>query len=151
MAYILREGLMIAGISRTFTGFEDLDIYYKQTEFALEAGKKIDKYYWYFFFDNYALEYLLQNGTGIFQPEHICCQGVLTLREHDRRKQTDYFNTLKTYFEAGFNMTKAAGLLFIHRSTFINRMERIREITKLDIEDKSTRLYLELSFLILER
>lgn len=151
LAYILREGLMIAGISRTFTGFEDLDIYYKQTEFALEAGKKIDKYYWYFFFDSYALEYLLQNGTGIFQPEHICCQGALTLREHDQRRQTDYFNTLKTYFEAGFNMTKAAELLFIHRSTFINRMERIREITKLDIEDKSTRLYLELSFLILER
>jgi len=149
LSYILREGLMIAGISRIFIGCENLDIYYKQTVFALETGKKIDKYYWYFLFDNYALEYLLQNGTGIFQPEQICCRELLMLYEHDKKRQTDYVNTLKTYFAAGFNMTKAAELLFIHRSTFINRIERIREITKLNIEDKNTRLYLELSFRII--
>ena len=39
--------------------------------------------------------------------------------------------------------------LYIHRSTFINRMERIQELTHLNLEDYDTRLYLELSFRLL--
>ena len=53
------------------------------------------------------------------------------------------------YFEQQFNMSKAAEKLYIHRSTFINRMERILELTHLNLADYDTRLYLELSFRLL--
>ena len=46
-------------------------------------------------------------------------------------------------------MSQAANKLYIHRSTFINRMERITELTRLNLENYDTRLYLELSFRLL--
>ena len=47
------------------------------------------------------------------------------------------------------SINKAAEKLYIHRSTFINRMERILELTHLNLADYDTRLYLELSFRLL--
>lgn len=47
-------------------------------------------------------------------------------------------------------MSQAANQLYIHRSTFINRMERIQELTRLNLDDYDTRLYLELSFRLLQ-
>ena len=47
-------------------------------------------------------------------------------------------------------MSQAANRLYIHRSTFINRMERIQELTRLNLDDYDTRLYLELSFRLLQ-
>ena len=65
-------------------------------------------------------------------------------------KQTSYYLTLFTYFEQQFNMSQAASQMYIHRSTFINRMERIQELTHLNLDDYDTRLYLELSFRLLQ-
>ena len=118
---------------------------------SLRAGirQKKDSTRWYFRFNDYGLEYLLSYGTGIFKPEQVCHPALLTLREHDQQRQTSYYATLLMYFEQQFNMSKAAEKLYIHRSTFINRMERILELTHLNLADYDTRLYLELSFRLL--
>ena len=150
LAYLVRDGLMIAGCSRTFTGLRELNIYFKQAVYAIEFGKKKDSTRWYFRFNDYGLEYLLNYGTGIFKPEQVCHPALLQLRKHDQIKQTSYYLTLFTYFEQQFNMSQAANQLYIHRSTFINRMERIQELTRLNLDDYDTRLYLELSFRLLQ-
>ena len=150
LAYLVRDGLMIAGCSRTFSGLRELNVYFKQSVYAIEFGRKKDSTRWYFRFDDYGLEYLLNYGTGIFKPEQVCHPALLQLRQHDQIRQTSYYLTLFTYFEQRFNMSQAAGRLYIHRSTFINRMERIQELTRLNLEDYDTRLYLELSFRLLQ-
>ena len=150
LAYLVRDGLMIAGCSRTFTGLRELNIYFKHAVYAIKFGKKKDSTRWYFRFNDYGLEYLLNYGTGIFKPEQVCHPALLQLRKHDQIKQTSYYLTLFTYFEQQFNMSQAANQLYIHRSTFINRMERIQELTRLNLDDYDTRLYLELSFRLLQ-
>ena len=150
LAYLVRDGLMVAGCSRTFTGLREVGPYFRQAIYALEFGKKKDSTRWYFRFNDYGLEYLLSYGTGIFKPEQVCHPALLALREHDRQRQTSYYATLYMFFCQQFNMSRAAEKLFIHRSTFINRMERIRELTHLNLDDYDTRLYLELSFRLLQ-
>ena len=140
---------MVAGCSRPFTGLRELGLYFRQALYALEFGRKKDSTRWYFRFNDYGLEYLLSYGTGIFKPEQVCHPALLTLREHDQQRQTSYYATLYMYFQQQFNMSRAAEKLYIHRSTFINRMERIQELTHLNLEDYDTRLYLELSFRLL--
>lgn len=151
LAYMVRDGLMIAGCSRIFHNLKDVDIFYHQSRFAIEFGQKKDSTRWYFRFNDYALDYLLSYGTGLFKPEQVCHPVLLQLQEHDQIRQTSYYITLFTYFESQFNMSHAAQKLFIHRSTFISRMERILEMTKLNLADYDTRLYLEVSFRILEK
>ena len=150
LAYLVRDGLMIAGCSRTFSGLHELNVYFKQSVYAIEFGRKRDATRWYFRFNDYGLEYLLSYGTGIFKPEQVCHPALLQLRRHDQARQTSYYQTLFTYFEQQFNMSQAANRLYIHRSTFINRMERIQELTRLNLDDYDTRLYLELSFRLLQ-
>ncbi len=149
LAYLVRDGLMVAGCSRVFTGLREISLYFRQAVYALEFGRKKDSTRWYFRFNDYGLEYLLSYGAGIFKPEQVCHPALLTLREHDQQRQTSYYATLLMYFEQQFNMSKAAEKLYIHRSTFINRMERIQELTRLNLSDYDTRLYLELSFRLL--
>lgn len=150
LAYMVRDGLMVAGCSRTFPGLRSLQLYYRQALAAIEFGLKRDATRWYFRFDDYGLAYLLQYGLGAFKPEQVCHPALLLLRSHDQTRQTSYYVTLHTWFQEQFNMSQAAAKLYIHRSTFINRMERIEELTHLNLDDYSTRLYLELSFCLLE-
>ncbi|MDO4617411.1 MAG: helix-turn-helix domain-containing protein [Lachnospiraceae bacterium] len=149
LAYLVRDGLMIAGCSRVFYDLRDIEIFYRQSLFSIEIGQKKDSTRWYFRFDDYALDYLISYGTGLFKPEQVCHPQLLFLQKHDQERQTSYYQTLYTYFETQFNMSHAAKKLFIHRSTFISRMERILELTGLNLNDYRTRLYLELSFQIL--
>ncbi|MDO4491780.1 MAG: helix-turn-helix domain-containing protein [Lachnospiraceae bacterium] len=151
LAYMVRDGLMIAGCSRIFHDLKDIDLFYRQSRYAIELGQKKDSTRWYFRFDDYALDYLLSYGTGLFKPEQVCHPALLQLQEHDQNRQTSYYSTFYMYFKCQFNMSHAASRLYIHRSTFISRMDRILEMTKLNLDDYETRLYLEVSFWLLNK
>lgn len=146
----LRDSLLIAGISRKFHGFSQMKLNYLQTTFALEIGVKQNPSFWCFKFDNYAFDCLLEKGIGDFKVEQICCNSLLLLKNHDKQMNTQYYLTLYTYFKHQYNAVAAAKDLFIHRSTFMNRMDRIKELTTIDLNNWNTLLYLMLSFHIIE-
>ena len=106
--------------------------------------------YCYHKFDDYALDFLLKYGVGNFLPEQLCSRELLTLYRYDRENETSYYKTLFTYVRLQYNAVASAKALYIHRSSFINRMERIRELIHLNLEDPEERLYLLLSFRIME-
>ena len=150
LAYFVRESLLVAGLSREFTDMSLLHSALVQTDIALDIGAKLTPTLWYFKFDDYALSYLLSTCTGPFEGEQLCSKALLTLREHDLKKNTDYYKTLRTYFDCRFNAAATAKLLFLHRSSFLNRMERIKELVSIDFESNDEILYLSLSFRLLE-
>lgn len=100
----------------------------------------------YWLFDDYALEFLMKNGTACFRMDQICHPAVLKLQEYDMLHETSYSKTLYTYIKEKYNAVAAARALYIHRSSFINRMDRIRELVDLDLDDLDNRLYMLLSF-----
>lgn len=102
-------------------------------------------------FDDYALEHWLKNGYEGFEPEEICSPAMLLLRDHDREKGTDYCNTLKVLFDSGFNYSQAANSLYIHRTTLINRVARMTELSGINPENPDQRLYLRLSMYYLDK
>lgn len=61
-----------------------------------------------------------------------------------------YYKTLYCYLQCRYNAAMTAKKLFIHRSTFLNRLERISELIQADLEDFRSRLYLSASYYILE-
>lgn len=151
LPYFLRDSLLVAGLSRVFGNMADLRAAYQQTEIALDFGTRDQPMFWTYRFDDYAFAYLLKNSTGIFETHQICSEKLLALRQYDAEKHTEYYQTLLIFFDCRLNAAAAAKKLYIHRSSFLNRLERIEELFKINFASNDELLYLGLSMLILER
>jgi purine catabolism regulator len=60
----------------------------------------------------------------------------------------DYIRTLEAFFEQNGNLSRTARSLYIHRNTLSYRMERIAEITGLNLNNPDTSLALQLALRI---
>ena len=70
------------------------------------------------------------------------------LEAHDREHNTDLVRTLKVYFATNANASETADRLFLHRNSVPYRLERIGELTGLDLKDYRVRLALQLGLLV---
>lgn len=69
---------------------------------------------------------------------------IEVLRELDRTRNTDYIATVRAFFDAACDLTVAAKLLYVHRNTLRYRIQRIAELSGLDLSDPVERLVAEL-------
>ncbi|WKY45138.1 helix-turn-helix domain-containing protein [Eubacteriaceae bacterium ES2] len=146
----LRESLLIAGISRSFTDINALRLAFKQTQIALETATIHASTAWIHYFDDFAHYYMLKSATGIFNTEEICSPKLLALKDYDRRKHTEYYQTLTVYFRCRLNASLTAKTLHIHRSSFLTRLERMKKLFAINFDTDEDLLYLFLSWLVLE-
>lgn len=72
---------------------------------------------------------------------------ITPLREYDRRHNSDLLRTLRTFFEANANASEAAARLYLHRNSLNYRLERIQQLTCLDLRSPAARLALQLGLL----
>lgn len=69
------------------------------------------------------------------------------LLDYDRHEGTGYTQTLRVYLSNNCGITATAGYLFIHRHTLLKRLEKISEISGLNLDDWYTRLYMSVNLL----
>jgi PucR family transcriptional regulator, purine catabolism regulatory protein len=69
---------------------------------------------------------------------------VEPLSAYDEQYETDLLQTLETFLEADANVAGAAQRLFTHRHTVYYRLERIRDLTGLDVSSSDGREKLSL-------
>ncbi|TGE33460.1 PucR family transcriptional regulator [Desulfosporosinus sp. Sb-LF] len=74
---------------------------------------------------------------------------LLKLIEYDKANETDLLKTLEIFLECNGNASKAAKKLFIHYKTILYRLERIKEITGMDLEINEHRLEIEMGLKII--
>jgi purine catabolism regulator len=63
----------------------------------------------------------------------------------ERAGKTDLLETLRVYFECNGNVAQTAKALYIHRNTLLYRLDRIRQVGNLDLDDAEARLQLQLA------
>lgn len=132
------------GVGRVYTGIESFNNSYIDSVKAINTGKILD--------DSIVTEF---NKLGIYK---ILCQDHLedeltrfyettlkVLDDYDKKKSTELVKTLESYFENNGNLKKMSDALFTHYNTILYRVQRIKEITKMDLEDPNDRLNLEVS------
>ena len=139
------------GASSEIYDFMQISQGYYQARMALELGKRSGSMNWCCRFDDYLLEYLLNQGGEHLSPELLCSNKLLILKQYDEKNKTELYLTLQVYLELERNVLQTAKALFIHRSTLFYRLERIRKLADIDYEDAKERLVLLLSFQILEQ
>lgn len=69
------------------------------------------------------------------------------LLNYDRTNNTGYVETLRVYLANSCNVTQTAKRLFIHRHTLLKRLNKIREIGDVNLDDHYARLYLSINLL----
>lgn len=146
----LRDSLLSASISTCFYCFKELYYYYQQALIASDIGEKKDPTKWYFKFEDYQTDYLLQQYQGKLHKKALIPGGLYRLIEYDQSKGTNYAETLRIYLENSCNTQKTTQQLFLHRNSLSYRINRIEEILSMDLESANNRLILQLAFRLLK-
>jgi DNA-binding PucR family transcriptional regulator len=81
---------------------------------------------------------------------NFCSDGLLKLIDYDKKNNTEYFKTLKAYIAADKNAVQTAKNMYIHRNTINYRLNKIKEIANLDLENGDEIFRLTMSMKILE-
>ena len=72
------------------------------------------------------------------------------LVDYDEEKGTELTLTLKRYFQFEGNLKRVSEDMFVHYNTVVYRLQRIREITKMDFDNYEDRLNLQIALQILD-
>lgn len=150
LVYFIRDSMLKAGYSRSMCGHMNLRRQYLQGFTALKLGLEIRPQLWIHHFNQIALPYILRQSVKTFPGYMLCYEKLLDLQKSDKVQNTEYMKTLRVYLEHNLNTVQSAKALFIHRSTFLYRLERIKSILETDLEDPDELFYLNLSFRLLE-
>lgn len=151
LTYFIRDSYLKAGYSRPVRGHMYFRRQFIQARTALDVGGRKKPYLWIHHFDQVALTYIIEQVTRRLPASMICHTGLLKLQETDEQGQSEYMKTLRTYLDQNLNATRSAEELFIHRSTFLYRLDKIKEILQSELDDPDEIFYLNLSFRLLEQ
>lgn len=146
----LRDSFLKTGISNSITGILDLRHCFTQAKIAFEYGSKYQPFRWVHKFDDITLQYFMECCLKELPVHMACSSKLLVLKDYDSIHHSDYYHTLKIYLESHLNAVQASRKLFIHRSTFLYRLEKIQELVNINFDDKELLFYLMISYHILE-
>ncbi|MPN17848.1 hypothetical protein SDC9_165203 [bioreactor metagenome] len=74
-------------------------------------------------------------------------QALQVLLNYDRINKTNYVHTLRIYLAESCNVSRTAKYLFIHRHTLLKRLDKISELSGLNLDDYYVRLYMSVTLL----
>lgn len=92
-------------------------------------------------FRNHILQFILDESAHRIPANSLYPTGLVQMIAYDERKQTAYVKTLDVFLKNEMNYTQTAEELFIHRSSLLKRLDRIRHFIGDDLEDPDKRLY----------
>ncbi len=141
------RGQVSAGISRAASGLSALRDAYREAKDAIGIAHELAEREATTCYGDLKLYQLLlalkERNLPHLQQFHVDALGPLM--EHDRKKRSELLRTLSGFFSANGNLARAAQELDVHRNTLVYRLERIAELTELDLDDADNRLILHLA------
>lgn len=148
----LRENLFRVGISNPFLDFFDSPRYRTQAQEAMTLGQRRDPSLWRYDFCDYVSDYTVRQCLAQYPAIDLCPQCLRLLLEHEQyRLDGELVNTLYQYYTCQFNAQLAAQKLFIHRTTFFYRMNKIQHIASFHPEDPTETTQILLAFQALKQ
>ncbi len=137
-------GLMI-GASSLYPGMKSLPGSYRQALAALNKGCRGQQSCIVRFEDN-TLEIGMSYILNEMNPERFCPKELVLLARTD----PELYRSLDAYLKANCNSNMASKSLSLQRNSFVYRLEKIKRLLNMDLEDPDTRLLLLISFKLIE-
>ncbi len=137
------------GVGRVYNGIENFSKSYKDSLSAIEVGKMLNDDKITIFSQLGIYQLLCQEGLES-ELENFYNRFLKDLVEYDQSRTTEMVKTLESYFEHNGNVKKMSDDLFTHYNTILYRIQRISEITGLDLNDGKDRLNLNVALRIMK-
>ncbi len=141
------NGRVSAGISHPAVGLAALREAYREARDAVSIALELGNREHSTFYGDLKLYQLLLavKDRNLDHLRRFYRDTLGPLAEHDERRGGELMRTLLAFFDANGNLAKAAADLEVHRNTLVYRLERISELTGLDLDDPDNRLVLHLA------
>lgn len=138
------------GIGRNYAQYTKLHKSYREAKRAVENmilsnSSKIPVHY-----DDLGIYRILSYEE--LQPElyQFYTETLEPLVKYDKDKDSELVETLRMYFDCGSNLKKVSEEMYTHYNTVIYRMQRIKDIIGIDLDDPNSRLNLQIAVKILD-
>jgi len=137
------------GIGDVANGVEEIPRSYKEAQDALTYGGMLHNECSVVAFSELGVFRILCKFAERNSLEEFVPKPLLKILKYDQENEADLLNTLQVFLECNGNASKSAKELFIHYKTMLYRLERIKEVAQLDLEDNKNRLELEMGLKML--
>lgn len=139
-----------AGVSGVVSGMSMLRAAYREARDAISIAQELGTSASTTFYGDLQLFRLLLALKETSQDDlrRFHAETLGRLIEHDNRRDSELIRTLEGFFQANGNLAKAASDLAVHRNTLVYRLERITELTGVNLDDADNRLILHLALKI---
>ena len=126
---------LVVGISGCFCSLPDAPKFYHTASTALTIGHRLHPDQSIFFYEDYDIYHMFDLcGTG-FLFDSLCGEAVKKLLDYDRNHDSMLLHTCYVFLTANCNVAKTAELLIIHKNTLRYRIEKVKRITGLTLEN----------------
>lgn len=144
---LLRNSVFYCAVSYPFHDVLQLLVPSGQCSLTLSfaSGKKGG----IFLCKDHALDYL-RNTLRTHADPAALHPALQILRENDEKNHNDLYHTLYVYLTNNCSLAHTAQLLNLHRNSLMYRLNRIRELTGLDLKESRVREHLYLSLLAMD-
>jgi DNA-binding PucR family transcriptional regulator len=133
------------GVSARCTQPDDFPRAHMQAQLALKMQVSTQSPDQVTVFEDLGVYKLLSEVADIRSVEGFVQRWLGPLLEYDETKGSQMVETLASYLQCGGNYDATAEALSLHRSTLRYRLQRLREISGLDLADPDTRFNLQLA------
>lgn len=144
----LQTNFLFAGISVPFTKLSESRKYYTQ---ALKASEYAQRNSLNFcLYEKYTLNFLAELIISQSDVTDFCHPAIVKLGDEDKEHGTNFVETLKYYLYYTNSPNDAAMALNIHRNTLFYRINKIKQLTGINLDNGDERFQIYLSIKLLK-
>lgn len=144
----IKKTLFFIGVGRQYKNIASLHKSFSEAHEAIRLMQKFNSKGDVSHFDDYSVYHFLDSNIKDIELEDFFLKRLGKLYEHDHEFGTSFMVTLDNYFLYNQNVSEAAKAMFIHRNTFIYRIEKIKEILNMDLKNSEEMLQIQLALKI---
>lgn len=133
--HFAQENKISIGISDVFYNTTKFPVYYEQALHAAQTPIPGNSNMHIRYYSDIMVYHLIELLAANHSTYEFLHPELIRLEEYDKENNTDLMHTLKQYVLNARNTNKTSDDLSIHRNSLLYRLNRIREITNLDLDD----------------
>jgi purine catabolism regulator len=133
------------GVGRIHGGVHGIRSSHQEARQALTLGRRLHGPGHITSFDELGIYRLIFAAEGLPELRTFQEEALSNLLAYDAQHGSNLIQTLEAFFAANCSPKEAANLLQVHRNTVLYRLDRIADITGVDLDDPNVRLRLHLA------
>jgi purine catabolism regulator len=140
--------LVSLGYGRVGSGIRGIRQSHQEARQALSLGRRLNGPGHVTGFDDLGVYRVIYAAEGVPELRAFHDEVLSSLLAYDKQHGADLIRTLDAFFRANCSPKEAAVLLGVHRNTVLYRLDRISEITSMNLDDSDVRLRLQFALRI---